>query len=202
MSRKFFVMIWLRGDPVRPARDDVDVELDPVALRVVQVATLVGEPVVGQHLLGRGRVVGGHRLRLRLHRRVGDPLREEPAEADRVGRRLVAVLAELPDRVAVDREAEGLAERDDAVRVLRVVEDERDRVVAVREERVVVLRVLRLVRLLDVRDEVVRPVDLAALDQRERRVVRRSLDVLEAGDLRQPGLPVVRVLVQDVVLRP
>ena len=147
----------------------------------MQLAALVGEPVVGEQLLRRRRVVGRERLRLRLHRRVGHPLREEPADADRVGRRRVAVLAELRHRVAVDRHRQRLAERDEAVRVLRGVEHERDRVGRRRVEGVEVRGVLRLVRLLDVRDEVVRPVDLAALDQRERCVVRRRLDVLEAA---------------------
>ena len=46
-----------------------------------------------------------------------------------------------------------------------------------------------------------RPVNLAALDQRERAVVRGGLHVLEARDLRQARLPVVRVLAEHVVLR-
>ena len=67
----------VRGDPVRPARDHVDVERDGVALRVVELVALVREAVVGEQLLRRRRVVGRERLRLCLHRRVGDPLREE-----------------------------------------------------------------------------------------------------------------------------
>ena len=39
-----------------------------------------------------------------------------------------------------------------------------------------------------------RPVDLTALDLRQRGVVRRCLDVLDAGDLGSAGHPVVRVL--------
>ena len=46
-----------------------------------------------------------------------------------------------------------------------------------------------------------RPVDVALLDLQERRVVRRRLHVLEAGDLRRALEPVLRVLVEDVVLR-
>ena len=100
-----------------------------------------------------------------------------------VGRR-IAVLTELRDRVAIDRHRQRVPEGDEAVRILRVVEDQRDRVGRRGVEGVVVRLVLRLVRLGDVRDEVVRPVDLAALGQCQRRVVRRRLDVLEAGDER------------------
>ena len=53
----------------------------------------------------------------------------------------------------------------------------------------------------DVRHEVVSPIDLTALDQRERRVIAGRLNVLEARDLRHPLAPVVRVLVEHVVLR-
>ena len=167
----------------------------------ISVAALVREPVRRQQRLGRRRVVRGHRLRLGLDARVGHPLREEPVEADRVRRRCVAVLTELRDAGPVDRQRERLAERDDAVRVLRVVEDERLRIRGRRVERVEVRLVLRLVRLSDVRDEVVRPVDLTALDQCQRCVVRRRLHVLEAADQRLAGLPVVRVLREHVVLR-
>ena len=196
----------VRGDPVRPARDHVDVELHGVALRVDQVVALVGEAGVRERLLRGRRVVFRHGLRLGLHRLVDNPAPVEPgsghrpAQAEGVRRRLVAVLAELPDRVAVDREAHGLAEGNEAVWVLRVVEHERDRVVVVRVEGVVVRLVDRLVRLLDVLHEVVRPVDLSALDLRDAGVVRRGPHVLEARDLRQALLPVVRVLAQDVVL--
>jgi hypothetical protein len=190
----------IRGDPVGPARDDVDVELDRIPLRIDQPTALVSELGVGQKLL-RGRwTVGRHLLRQLLHRGVLDPLGEEAAQADRVGRRCVAVLTELRHGLAIDREAERLTERNDAVRVLRRVEYQRDRVGRGRVERVEVLRVLRDVRLLDVRDEVVRPVDLAALDQRECTVVRGRLHILEALDLRLPLLPVARVLAEDVVL--
>ena len=41
-----------RGDPVGPAADDVDLERDRVALRVDQLAAVVGEAVVGEQLLG------------------------------------------------------------------------------------------------------------------------------------------------------
>ena len=151
--------------------------------------------------LARVRVVGGEALGLGLDRRIRDPRREDPAQADRVGGRGVAVLAELRDVVAVDRHADRLAQRHEAVRVLRVVEHQRDRVRRRGVEGVVVRRVLGLVGGLDVRHEVVRPVDLAALDLQQRGVVRGRLLVLEARDLRRARLPVGRVLAVDDVLR-
>ena len=194
-------MIWFEATQSRPAGDHVDVEVDAVTVRVVELAAVVREAGVGQDRLGGVGAVGGHGLGPRLDLLVRHPLREEPVEPDRVGRRRVTVLTELRHGLAVDRAAECLAERGHAVRVLRRVGHERDRIGRRRVERVEVLLVLRRVRLVDVRHEVVRPVDLPALDEGERGVVRRGLHVLEARDLRQALLPVVRVLVEDVVLR-
>ena len=200
MPWRFFVMIWFEATQSDQPEITWMFERDRVALRVDQVVALVREPVVGEQLLRRRRVVRGQRLRLGLHRRVGDPLREQAVEPDRVGGRRVAVLTELRDRVAVDRHRQRVPEGDEAVRVLRVVEDQRDRVRRRRVEGVEVRLVLRRVRLVDVRDEVVRPVDLAALDQGERRVVRCCLNVLEAVDQRLAGLPVAGVLAEHEVL--
>ena len=126
MSRRFFVMIWFEATQSDQPEITWMSSLTAVALRVVEVAALVGEPVVREHLLRGRRVVGRHRLRPCLDGGVGDPLGERPLRPMRVGRRRVAVLAELRDRVPVDREAERLAEGDEAVRVLLRVEDERD----------------------------------------------------------------------------
>src|SRR5438128_2173662 len=89
----------------------------------------------GLYVDQRGRAERGHLLRQLLHRRVAHPLREKAVQPDRVRRRRITVLAELRDRLAVDGEAERLAERGQAVRVLRRVEDERDRVRLRRVER-------------------------------------------------------------------
>src|SRR4029079_14919948 len=95
--------------------DARECELARVAFRIHQSASLVLETGVGQKLLGAGWTVGCHLLRELLHRWVRDPLWEQPAETDRVCRGLVAVLPELPDRLAVDCETDRLAEGDEAI---------------------------------------------------------------------------------------
>ena len=168
----------------------------------ISLLPLYVKPAAVSSCLRRRRVVRRERLRLRLHGRVGDPLREQAvrgrsrrwAARSRTHRASTPCCGRSPCDSALRN-----ATRLYGYCVLSNTSD--DRVGRRRVERVEVRLVLRLVRLGDVRDEVVRPVDLAALDQRERGVVRRRLDVLEAGDERLAGLPVVRVLAQDVVLR-
>ena len=201
MPCRFFVMIWF--DATQSDQPEITWMSSETALPFGSISLLplyVNPASVSSFFAAVGLYVD-ERLRPCLDLRVGDPAREEPVQADRVGRRRVAVLTELRHGVAVDRHRQRVTERDEAVRVLVVVEHERDRVGRRRVEGVEVRLVLRLVRLVDVRDEVVRPVDLPALDQREGRVVRRSLHVLEAADQRLARLPVARVLREHVVLR-
>ena len=108
-----------------------------------------------------------------------------------VGRRLVAVLADLRDLVPVDRVRHRLPDGHVVQPGHGQVRDQRH--VRDRREPVVVVRALGRVERLDARDELAAPLRLAGGQVRVGRVVGGERRVQHLGDLRLARLPVVRV---------